>query len=65
MVQVEIGTEVVESINERIEGTSFESVEEYVNFVLKEVVKGKFEKTESLSEDDQDVEELLRSLGYL
>lgn len=54
-------------IKERIKGTEFSSVEEYVNFVLEEVLKDDEEEFEfELSEEDEEkIKERLRSLGYL
>ena len=67
-MKVEIKDEIYEKIKERIKGIEFSSVEEYVNFVLEEVLKDedKEEFEFELSEEDEEkIKERLRSLGYL
>ena len=51
-------------VEKRVETSDFGSVDEYVQFVLEEVVKE--EEAESLSpEDEEEVKKRLRALGYL
>mgnify|MGYP000064710827 CR=1 FL=1 len=68
-MKVEIKDEIYEKIKERIKGTEFSSVEEYVNFVLEEVLKDDEDEEEfefELSEEDEEkIKERLKSLGYL
>ena len=69
-MKVEIKDEIYEKIKERIKGTEFSSVEEYVNFVLEEVLKDEDEDEEEFEfelgeEDEEKIKERLRSLGYL
>lgn len=51
-------------IQERIKGTGFSSVDEYVTYVLREVLS-EDEAGEFTEEDEEKVRERLRSLGYL
>jgi Arc/MetJ-type ribon-helix-helix transcriptional regulator len=64
---VKIPFELYKKIEERVKVTEFESVEEYVTFVLEEVVKEEEGTQEyGLSEEDEEkVKERLRGLGYL
>ncbi|RLG55694.1 MAG: CopG family transcriptional regulator [Candidatus Hydrothermarchaeota archaeon] len=67
-MKVEIKDEIYEKIKERIKGTEFSSVEEYVNFVLEEVLKDEDEEEfefELSEEDEEKIKERLKSLGYL
>jgi Arc/MetJ-type ribon-helix-helix transcriptional regulator len=63
---VKIPFELYKKIEERVKVTEFESVEEYVTFVLEEVVKEEGTQEYGLSEEDEEkVKERLRGLGYL
>lgn len=62
---VAVDDHLYERVERRIARTNFESVDEYVTFVLEEVVAGD-ETDESYEDvDDEDVQARLRSLGYL
>ena len=66
--EIRIPTRLIEEIEERIGATEFESVEEYVTFVLEEVVRDEdYEEPEEVfsEEDEAKVKERLRALGYL
>ena len=65
--EIKIPTDLIKKIEERVKETEFESVDEYVTFVLEEVVKEDDEEIEEVfSEEDEDkVKERLRALGYL
>jgi len=62
---VTMAEHLYERVERRTAGTNFESVDEYVTFVLEEVVAG--DETDDAYEDvdDEDVQARLRSLGYL
>ncbi len=64
MGKVEIRDETLEGIQERVKVSEFDSAEEYVNFVLEEVLR-QVERDESPEEDEEAVEKRLRDLGYL
>jgi hypothetical protein len=58
--------ELYQQVKKRAEATSFESVEEYVIFVLSEVLKEEEgEKFIPDSEQEKEVKKRLRALGYL
>ena len=60
-------TELYGRIEERVKGTSFGSVDEYVIFVLDEVLKEDGEEGEKTfsKEEEEEVKKRLRDLGYL
>lgn len=63
---VSISESLYNKIEDRCEGTGFESIDEYVEFVLKEVVEEEEEEEEEFSEEDEEkVKERLRALGYM
>ena len=62
---VSIQESLYEKIEERVEGTGFESVEEYVDYVLREVVSEEEEEEEFSEEDEEKVRERLKALGYM
>jgi len=68
-VKIEISEEIYEKIKNVVEKSSeFASVEDYVNFVLEEVLKdedGGEKKVVYSKEDEEKVKERLRGLGYL
>ena len=65
---VSIPVQLYEKIKQRIEGTGFTSVSDYVTYVLREVLASleEEEKEEAFSkEEEEKVKERLRALGYL
>ena len=65
-VNVPIPKSLYKKIEEEIKDSDFESVEEYVAFVLREVLSEDEEEEEDFSkEEEEQVKERLRSLGYL
>ena len=58
--------ELYSKIEERVNATEFRSVEEYVIFVLEEVLKEEGEEEKAFSkEEEEEVKKRLKSLGYL
>ena len=68
MSSVELPAEVHGRIERRVEGTDFDSVDEYVTFVLEEVLhyaeSGSGNMTDEAVDEDE-VKDRLRSLGYI
>ena len=61
-----ISAELYGRIEERVKDTDFGSVDEYVTFVLEEVLKEEGEGETAFSkEEEEEVKKRLRSLGYL
>lgn len=62
-VRVALSEQLTEQCERRIQGTEFDSVEEYVQFIVREVVEG--DDREGVSEDATDeLERRLEALGY-
>ena len=66
-VEVKIPKSLYDRIKERIEDAGFESVDEYVTYVLREVLANLEEEDEEIfsEEEEEKVKERLRALGYL
>ena len=64
---VSLSAELYGRIEERVRDTGFGSVDEYVTFVLEEVLKEEGEETEVAfsKEEEEEVKKRLRALGYL
>lgn len=62
---ISIPTTLYKKIEERLEGTEFTSVEAYVTFVLNEVVSDEEEEQSFSQEDEAEIKQRLRDLGYL
>lgn len=66
MTTIELPDELTNELQDRVTGTEFDSVEEYVLFVLREVVAETPELGQMTSSGRTDeVREQLKSLGYL
>lgn len=58
--------ELYGKVEERVKATDFSSVDEYVEFVLEEVVKEEEEEEKAFSEEEEkEVKKRLKDLGYL
>ena len=63
---VPIPAKLYDAIDQRVRETEFNSVEEYVTFVLEEVLKDDDEEEIAFTpEDEEEVKKRLRALGYL
>jgi len=62
---ISLPTELYAKIEQRVAGTEFHSVDEYVNFVLEEVLKEEEPETSLSKEDEEEVKKRLKALGYL
>jgi Arc/MetJ-type ribon-helix-helix transcriptional regulator len=64
---VNIPSDLYEKIEERLEGAGFDTVSEYVTYVLREVLSSLEEEDEEVftEEEEEKVKERLRALGYL
>ena len=62
---VYLSTALYEQIAERSKTTGFNSVDEYVIFVMEEVLKDDDEEAQPMSkEDEEEIQKRLRALGY-
>ncbi len=58
--------ELYDRVDEKVKATAFGSVDEYVIFVLQEVLKEEGEEERSISEEEEaEVKKRLKDLGYL
>ncbi|MFC1968113.1 CopG family transcriptional regulator [Chloroflexota bacterium] len=62
---ISLPTELYQRIEERVKATEFSSMDEYVSFVLEELLKEDEEKTVLDDQDEEEVKKRLRALGYL
>jgi len=58
-------TELYSRVLERVEATDFGSVDEYVIFVLEEVLKEDGKEEAFSKEEEEEVKKRLKALGYL
>jgi Arc/MetJ-type ribon-helix-helix transcriptional regulator len=57
--------ELYSKVEERVKATDFGSVDEYVEFVLEEIVKEEEEERTFSKEEEEEVKKRLKDLGYL
>lgn len=63
---VSIPADIYDRIAERVKVTGFSSVDEYVLFILEEVLKDEGEEGTAYSqEEEEEVKKRLKALGYL
>ena len=63
---ISIPETLYQKIEEQIKGTEFSSVEEYVIFVLEEILKEEDDSEAALTPEEEElVKERLKGLGYL
>jgi hypothetical protein len=63
---VYLSTGLYDRIAVRAKATGFDSVDDYVLFVLEEVVKDDEDEPQAISkEDEEEVKKRLKSLGYI
>jgi len=66
-VAVYVSKGLYDLVKRRVEesGGEFKSVEDYVDFVLREVVKEENEEETYTKEEEEEIKRRLKSLGYL
>lgn len=64
-VNIHLPEDLEDELRRRIDGTEFESVDEYVLFVLREVTTDDGYHGDESSDQDTNVERRLENLGYL
>jgi Arc/MetJ-type ribon-helix-helix transcriptional regulator len=62
---VSIPTPLFKKLEERIKGTSFSSVSDYIVYILQETMFEEGEGEVTSKEDEEKVKERLRALGYI
>ena len=63
-MQVNVSDNIAEKLKQRAKSTRFDNLDDYVNYILEQVVR-KLEGSGINNEDEKKVKERLRSLGYL
>ena len=58
-------TELYSKVEERVKATDFGSVDEYVEFILEEVVNEEEDEKAFSEEEENEVKKRLKDLGYL
>ncbi|MCD6465767.1 CopG family transcriptional regulator [Candidatus Bathyarchaeota archaeon] len=66
-VSVSLSKSLYDKIKEKIEesGGAFKSVEDYIEFVLEELLKEEEEETPFTPEEEEEIKKRLRALGYI
>ena len=66
-VAVYVSRDLYDEVKRRVQdsGGEFKSVEDYVEFVLREIVKEEEEKETYTKEEEEEIKRRLKSLGYL
>lgn len=67
-ITIDVPTELQTKLEERYEGTDFESLEGYIRFILEEIVSESEVTSETEAEQrdtDADLESRLEDLGYM
>ena len=64
-IKIEISSDLYRDLKNKLHGTSFTSVDELVNYVLRIAINKQAEGTELSEEDTQSVTARLKKLGYI
>jgi len=64
-VTLELPEELMKEIKRRIEDTEFQSSEEYLSYIILEVLKGSSSRNVQNSKEEKKIKKKLRSLGYM
>ena len=63
---IEISETLYESLKQSSNDSGFESIEEFVNFVLEEVIRrGVREERELTNDEQKEIDKSLKALGYI
>ena len=63
---IEISETLYESLKQSSDDSGFESIEEFVNFVLEEVIRRGVREESKLTNDEQkEIDKSLKALGYI
>jgi Arc/MetJ-type ribon-helix-helix transcriptional regulator len=65
LTTISIPTPLFKKIKERIKGTGFASVSNYVTYVLREILVEKEEEEPFTKEDEERIKARLKALGYI
>ena len=63
---ISVPADIYDKVEERVKATEFGSVDEYVLFILEEVLKDEEEEEQAYTEaDEAEVKKRLKALGYM
>jgi len=63
---ISVPADIYDKIEERVKATEFGSVDDYVLFILEEVLKDEEEEEQAYTEaDEAEVKKRLKALGYM
>ncbi len=62
---ISISAELYNKIEQRVNDTGFGSVNEYVTFVLDEIIKDEVEEQPLSKKEEKEVKDRLKALGYM
>ena len=63
---ISVPADIYDKLEERVKATEFGSVDDYVLFILEEVLKDEEEEEQAYSEaDEAEVKKRLKALGYM
>ena len=63
---ISVPADIYDKIEERVKATDFGSVDDYVLFILEEVLKDEEEEEQAYTEaDEAEVKKRLKALGYM
>lgn len=65
MTTVTIDEDIEEAINDRIHRTKFENIDQYINFVLRELIGEDTNERKREDEDNDRLKSQLQNLGYI
>ena len=60
-----LSADLYHQLEQRVRATGFGSVEEYVTFILEEVLKEEDEEAVFTEEEEKEIKKRLKDLGYL
>lgn len=64
-ITIELSAEIMEEINRRIQNTEFQSREEYLSYIIHEILKKSISWDERKSREEKKIKKKLRSFGYM
>ena len=67
MTEINIPNELIEKLNPKMKGAGYSSIEEYIKFILNQLVSSEESDEDNAYEPEQEenVKEMLKDLGYL
>ena len=64
-ITIELSPEIIKEVKRRIQNTEFQSCEEYLSYIIQEVLKKNISGEERKSKEEKKIKRKLRSFGYM